>query len=695
MSMNFNGRVIENKPKYINEQGGTKLTYNFVTDPRLKRGHNFGIIYVTSSNYDENSDTNQKRKNIESSKMGKNVLNANLKGKNYLGQIKEKEEQEKKRNDKEGECGICTQKVITTVRPTPITFEEMVQTDPLPPPPQPVLIWPKKTGIDVECQIEDGDLFDFDEEVKPLVHIIVSKTLEDARREVLEEEELKQILEQQEKYRQLNENNSNRVRQIEENEKNRFEEHKRKKGLKQNRINVTKDFQKKLQCRMKAKQYISKLKNNTYNILGQKKIFKNKDDNYYFTDLLPEMQSLVEEYNKNDYLIVNKMNDMFNKRKYNYVCKKHHDAVTKEKNRLANNERIRKINQELEEKRKREEKERKEKRKHDKILDGLRKSIQEELVSNSEWAEDNIENIFNINGYYQKAKVATLVGGPIGQMALILNYLDLESPEFLTEDKIPKFIDVFLEKSHPFFFLWTKEDLEKYKSINENIETIEDISKANDDQFKKIIDSFFSSSLINDDMLQIFFDTCSQMELDKVKDTYKSIFSNILLRFKDGSDYGQVRFLEINNETNEEIPLLCICLLNQESIPLDNPAPDNSKNRGKKKFSFESYFTERTLIMPTISDKLKIIKINKNFDKNYRNNLLECLDVLYGLEPDKMQCIEDLNNNYENFLKCLLIKLAEKYKKEIVDMAINLPKEGEEEDAGETEKKENKEEEEE
>ena len=693
MSMNFNGRVIENKPKYINEQGGTKLTYNFVTDPRLKRGHNFGIIYVTSSNYDENSDTNQKRKNIESSKMGKNVLNANLKGKNYLGQIKEKEEQEKKRNDKEGECGICTQKVITTVRPTPITFEEMVQTDPLPPPPQPVLIWPKKTGIDVECQIEDGDLFDFDEEVKPLVHIIVSKTLEDARREVLEEEELKQILEQQEKYRQLNENNSNRVRQIEENEKNRFEEHKRKKGLKQNRINITKDFQKKLQCRMKAKQYISKLKNNTYNILGQKKIFKNKDDNYYFTDLLPEMQSLVEEYNKNDYLIVNKMNDMFNKRKYNYACKKHHDAVTKEKNRLANNERIRKINQELEEKRKREEKERKEKRKHDKILDGLRKSIQEELVSNSEWAEDNIENIFNINGYYQKAKVATLVGGPIGQMALILNYLDLESPEFLTEDKIPKFIDVFLEKSHPFFFLWTKEDLEKYKSINENIETIEDISKANDDQFKKIIDSFFSSSLINDDMLQIFFDTCSQMELDKVKDTYKSIFSNILLRFKDGSDYGQVRFLEINNETNEEIPLLCICLLNQESIPLDNPAPDNSKNRGKKKFSFESYFTERTLIMPTISDKLKIIKINKNFDKNYRNNLLECLDVLYGLEPDKMQCIEDLNNNYENFLKCLLIKLAEKYKKEIVDMAINLPKEGEEEDAGETEKKENKEEE--
>ena len=54
-------------------------------------------------------------------------------------------------------------------------------------------------------------------------------------------------------------------------------------------------------------------------------------------------------------------------------------------------------------------------------------------------------------------------------MALILNYLDKEMPEFLTEDKIPKIMDVFLEKSHQFYFLWTKEDIEKYKEINENI----------------------------------------------------------------------------------------------------------------------------------------------------------------------------------------------------------------------------------
>jgi hypothetical protein len=681
MSINVNGRIVENKAKYVNEQGGSKLTYNFVTDSRLKRGHNFGIIYVTSSNYDETSSLKPQTK-----KDSKN-FKPNLKNKNYIGQIKEKEAQEKKINEKEGECGICTTKVTTTVRPTPITFEEIIQTDPLPPPPQPLLIWPKKTGIDEECQIEDGDLFCFDEEVQPLVHIIVSKTLEESRREVLEEEELKHIKEQQAKYKKLNEANNNRIKSIEEKEKKIFAEHNRKKELKENRIKLTKIFQQKLQSRMKAKQYISKLKADCYNSLGKNKVFKNKDDNYYFTDLLPELHDLVNEYTTNDYLIVNKMNDMFSKRKKNNDRKKHQESVTNEKNRLENNERIRIINKQLEEKRKREEKERRAKRRHDKILDGLRKSIQEDLVTNSEWAEESIENIFNINGYYQKTKSATLTGGPIGQMALTLNYLDKESPEFLTDDKIPKIIDVFLEKSHPFFFLWNKEDLEKYKEINENIETIEDIIKASDDEFKKIIDIFFTSALTNDDMLEVFFDVCKEMDLERVKDTYKLIFSNLLMKFKDGNDFGQIRFLEINNEANEEIPLLCICLLNQEVIPLDNAPPDQYKNRGKKKFSYESYFMERTLLMPTISDKLKIININKNFEKNYRNNLLECIDIMYGLEPDKLQCIEDLGNNYENFIKCLLLKLAEKYKKEIVDYAINMPKEGEEDEVVDTEPK--------
>ena len=124
MSLNYRGVVVENKSRYANEKGGTKLTYNFITDPRLKRGHNYGIIYVTSSDLNKNKETgiSHQRKNIQSDKKP-------IRKKNYLIKSKKNQEQNQKRNDKKSECGVCTSKVTITVHPTPITFEEMVQTD--------------------------------------------------------------------------------------------------------------------------------------------------------------------------------------------------------------------------------------------------------------------------------------------------------------------------------------------------------------------------------------------------------------------------------------------------------------------------------------------------------------------------------------------------------------------------------------
>ena len=92
--------------------------------------------------------------------------------------------------------------------------------------------------------------------------------------------------------------------------------------------------------------------------------------------------------------------------------------------------------------------------------------------------------------------------------------------------------------------------------------------------------------------------------------------------------------------------------------------------------------------MPTISDKLKIININKNFERNYRNNLLECIDIMYGLEPDKLQCMVVPRGDALGYVRR---DPDEKYKKEIVDMAINWPKEGEEDEVVETDPKQNKE----
>jgi hypothetical protein len=55
--------------------------------------------------------------------------------------------------------------------------------------PSPLFI-PQKSGIDVATQVYEGELFNFDFEVVPILEILVAKTLEQSLMEVHEEEEL-------------------------------------------------------------------------------------------------------------------------------------------------------------------------------------------------------------------------------------------------------------------------------------------------------------------------------------------------------------------------------------------------------------------------------------------------------------------------------------------------------------------------
>jgi len=53
------------------------------------------------------------------------------------------------------------------------------------------LKWPEERGEPKGTQIEDGDLFHFDDEVEPILNVLTTKVLEQSRMEVLEEEEIK------------------------------------------------------------------------------------------------------------------------------------------------------------------------------------------------------------------------------------------------------------------------------------------------------------------------------------------------------------------------------------------------------------------------------------------------------------------------------------------------------------------------
>jgi len=99
-----------------------------------------------------------------------------------------------------------------------------VQTDDYLDRPQTPLFWPEKSGIDKMTEIIDGDLFNFDIEVEPILNSLLSKTLEFSRMEVLEEEEIHEMKKQQRHFEDLRNKEIMEVQRLEDEEKRRFDQ---------------------------------------------------------------------------------------------------------------------------------------------------------------------------------------------------------------------------------------------------------------------------------------------------------------------------------------------------------------------------------------------------------------------------------------------------------------------------------------
>merc|ERR1719316_1884338 len=119
---------------------------------------------------------------------------------------------------------IQTDSYLEELTERTVEFEAETQTDFLLDRPPSPLFMPAKVGVDVDTQIEEGDLFDFDVEVEPVLEVLVGKTLEQSMMEVLEEEELDSIRRHQEEYEQMRNAELLEVQRMEAAEKRRADE---------------------------------------------------------------------------------------------------------------------------------------------------------------------------------------------------------------------------------------------------------------------------------------------------------------------------------------------------------------------------------------------------------------------------------------------------------------------------------------
>eukprot|EP00485_Elphidium_margaritaceum_P002357 CAMPEP_0202688110 /NCGR_PEP_ID=MMETSP1385-20130828/3646_1 /ASSEMBLY_ACC=CAM_ASM_000861 /TAXON_ID=933848 /ORGANISM="Elphidium margaritaceum" /LENGTH=562 /DNA_ID=CAMNT_0049343005 /DNA_START=82 /DNA_END=1770 /DNA_ORIENTATION=+ len=125
-----------------------------------------------------------------------------------------------------------------------------VQTDPFLDRPSTPLFIPKPSGPSVATQIEAGDLFDFDQEVEPILEVLIGKCIEQSLLEVLEEQELKAYAKYQAQFEQKRNLELAQCQRLEE-------EQRRKQEEKQRRIEqaeAEKERQQRLKTRIEAQQ---------------------------------------------------------------------------------------------------------------------------------------------------------------------------------------------------------------------------------------------------------------------------------------------------------------------------------------------------------------------------------------------------------------------------------------------------------
>lgn len=178
--------------------------------------------------------------------------------------------------------------------------ENATQTDAFLDRPATPLFVPLKVGMDVETQIEPGELFDFDAEVEPLLEVLVGKTLEQALQEVCEEEELAALAAHQAHFEALRNAELAAAQRMEAAELRRVEEKERRLAQARERAAAEKRVHEKIAAQTFARSYVSGLVTSVFDTLTDKGFFFDPLAREVETHFLPWLLDCVVDELKED-----------------------------------------------------------------------------------------------------------------------------------------------------------------------------------------------------------------------------------------------------------------------------------------------------------------------------------------------------------------------------------------------------------
>lgn len=265
--------VFSSQPKAIRkyrdrkaEQEGNGPSYwNIMFDPRVVRGNTYALNqYNGVDPLEEQKQREQRRKDLV--KKRAKQLQQNLSRTNQKSPLPV---------DGRVHVELQTEQYLEELSERVVETDNCCQTDEfLERPPTPLFV-PAKIGLDVETQIYDGELFDFDLEVRPLVEVLIGKTLEQALVETMEEEELAMIRNQQSSFEELRNAELVEMQRLEEKDRRHREEKEKRLRQEQEMLNAERDTADIIASHAFARGFLADL---------IPSVFQSLADNGYFSD---------------------------------------------------------------------------------------------------------------------------------------------------------------------------------------------------------------------------------------------------------------------------------------------------------------------------------------------------------------------------------------------------------------------------
>ena len=613
-----NTQILSNAPEnppqiYRGHRRKWGRTYiNILHDPRVVRGNTYAAFVIPSSlqmEFLRMKEEEEKRKKLL--KIPKKLPRVALMGRNRRDERIQKEEEEER-----PESPVLKPiEIKEKVEDVPYFFEDRPKTPKYIPPPK---------GKDEETQIIDGELFDFEMEVKPILEVLVGRSVIQAQYELIEEYEREEYLNHKKNYERKREFELNKLQRTEAKYMRQEEEKQRRfKQKEQRKINDI-IMQKKLMSNVFSKHFLKNLKGNTFRHLQERGYLTHHET--YNTSLFMQQVYLPKTEKMNEVIsfVDDNLLPLMKQEIDNELLERHNISLKKEKDRKDKLEEAKKRAKEAAEKAEKERREAQLKRREERRINRITENVKTKIIAQNVNRKDITSlPLMDIDELSIKGESINCLGGQLGEILFVFNEIlkNVDKAEIDKKKLMKEFLKEFLNRGFAGIIPTKQEHNQSNDNKQNNINNSQHISL-------ELVNNINSDNFI----LELRYLESPKYDWENIPEEKRNDFANFL---KDDRRYisksvhklielGIIKkeYLDIFNEVIAEMYF-------QGPIEPEKIEPDPTKaedaqyqeeikkmqEEAERKAQEENAFNEK------IKKKIKINLIKPDIFKKKRNNI--------------------------------------------------------------------------